>query len=49
MPRMTARGKPFDVLVFGATSFVGKILVRYLCDEFGTDRELRWAMAARPP
>jgi short subunit dehydrogenase-like uncharacterized protein len=44
---MTARGKPFDVLVFGATSFVGKILVRYLCDEFGTDRQLRWAMAAR--
>jgi short subunit dehydrogenase-like uncharacterized protein len=33
--------------VFGATSFVGQILTRYLLDEFGTQRRLRWAIAGR--
>ena len=42
---MTTR--PHDVVVFGATSFVGQILVRYLFDEFGIDRDLAWAAAGR--
>jgi short subunit dehydrogenase-like uncharacterized protein len=33
--------------VFGATSFVGQILTRYLYKRFGTDGELRWAIAGR--
>ncbi len=33
--------------VFGATSFVGQILTRYLYGRFGTDGELRWAIAGR--
>ena len=37
----------FDIVVFGATSFVGKILSRYLLDQFGTDGDLRWAAAGR--
>jgi short subunit dehydrogenase-like uncharacterized protein len=37
----------FDVVVFGATSFVGKILCRYLLEEFGTHGELKWAAAGR--
>ncbi len=37
----------FDLIVFGATSFVGQILCRYLHDTFGTDGELRWAAAGR--
>jgi len=37
----------FDIIVFGATSFVGQILCRYLRDQFGTDGELRWAAAGR--
>ena len=37
----------YDLVVFGATSFVGKILCRYLRDEFGTAGGLRWAAAAR--
>jgi short subunit dehydrogenase-like uncharacterized protein len=36
-----------DVIVFGATSFVGQILTRYLFEEFGVDRELSWAAAGR--
>ena len=42
---MTTR--PHDIVVFGATSFVGQILVRYLYDEFGVDRDLNWAAAGR--
>ena len=36
-----------DVIVFGATSFVGQILCRYLFGQYGTDGELRWAAAGR--
>lgn len=35
----------YDIVVFGATSFVGKILSQYLVDTFGKD--LKWAAAAR--
>jgi short subunit dehydrogenase-like uncharacterized protein len=39
---------PYDVVVFGATSFVGQILARYLFETFGgADGELRWAAAGR--
>ena len=36
-----------DIVVFGATSFVGQILARYLLEEFGARGPLRWAMAGR--
>ena len=39
--------KTYDVVLFGATSFVGQILARYLFEEFGCDGELRWAAAGR--
>ena len=39
--------KPYGLVVFGATSFVGKLLCRYLADEFGFDGRLRWAAAGR--
>ena len=37
----------FDVVAFGATSFVGRILCRYLLDEFGVGGEPKWAAAGR--
>ena len=38
----------YDLVVFGATSFVGSILTRYLAETFGTDgTHLRWAAAGR--
>ena len=37
----------YDLTVFGATSFVGQILTRYLFEEFGTQGKLRWAIAGR--
>jgi short subunit dehydrogenase-like uncharacterized protein len=36
-----------DVVVYGATSFVGQILCRYLVRRHGTDGGLRWAIAGR--
>lgn len=36
-----------DVVVYGATSFVGKILSRYLLEQFGVNKSLRWAIAGR--
>lgn len=40
----------FDVVVFGATSFVGQILAQYLYNRHGVDgKSLRWAMAGRNP
>ncbi|MCE3283817.1 MAG: saccharopine dehydrogenase, partial [Steroidobacteraceae bacterium] len=39
--------RPHDVVAFGATSFVGQILTRYLFETFGLDGELRWAAAGR--
>jgi short subunit dehydrogenase-like uncharacterized protein len=37
----------FDLVVFGATSFVGKILCRYLWEQFGAQGELNWCAAGR--
>jgi len=38
--------KEFDVVIFGATSFVGQILCKYLANE-GCEPGLRWAIAGR--
>jgi short subunit dehydrogenase-like uncharacterized protein len=37
---------PYDLIVFGATSFVGKIICRYLVDQ-SLPEPLNWAMAGR--
>lgn len=48
---MTSRAdRPFDIVVFGATSFVGEILCRYLVERHGTGNgsdTLGWAIAGR--
>lgn len=39
---------PYDLVVFGATSFVGQILTRYLAEHLSSQGEaLRWAIAGR--
>lgn len=37
----------YDLIVFGATSFVGQILSRYLVETFGTGDKMKWAIAGR--
>jgi short subunit dehydrogenase-like uncharacterized protein len=36
-----------DLVAFGATSFVGKILCRYLWEEFGAQGRMKWGVAGR--
>jgi short subunit dehydrogenase-like uncharacterized protein len=40
---------PYQIIVFGATSFVGQILCRYLIEQFGDHGTgtLQWAAAGR--
>jgi short subunit dehydrogenase-like uncharacterized protein len=44
---VSQRNHDYDVIVYGATSFVGQILCKYLVQRHGTDGELRWAIAGR--
>ena len=44
---MTTGDRPFDIVVFGATSFVGELLCTRLTERHGTDGALRWAIAGR--
>jgi len=37
----------YDIVVFGATSFVGQILTDYLLKTYGTGKDLKWAIAGR--
>ena len=39
--------REYDVVVYGATSFVGQIMCKYLVGRHGTDGDLRWAIAGR--
>lgn len=37
----------YDVVIFGATSFVGRILAEYMLHSFGVGEDLTWAIAGR--
>ncbi len=43
----TNKEREFDVVVFGATGFTGKLVAEYLARRYGFDAELRWAIAGR--
>ena len=43
-----AAQRKHDIVVFGATSFVGQILCKYLVDRHGSEGEtVKWAIAGR--
>ncbi len=44
---MTDRTHAYDLVVFGATGYVGKILCEYLAEHLGDREEVRWAIAGR--
>lgn len=44
---MTRNPRTHDLVLFGATSFVGQILTRYMVERHGSDGELSWAIAGR--
>jgi len=37
----------YDIVVWGASGFTGKLVAEYLSGRYGTDRDLRWAIAGR--
>lgn len=37
----------YDIIVYGAASFVGNLLTQYLYRQYGTDGEIKWAIAGR--
>lgn len=39
--------KPFDIVIYGATSFVGKQVIRHFLDHYGVHQGVRWAIAGR--
>ncbi|MEM9986736.1 MAG: saccharopine dehydrogenase NADP-binding domain-containing protein, partial [Bacteroidota bacterium] len=42
-----ANQRSFELIVWGATGFTGKLVAEYLQQRYGSDGDLRWAMAAR--
>ncbi len=43
----TIPAREFDVIVWGATGFTGALVTQYLMQQYGTDGDLRWAIAGR--
>lgn len=41
--------KTFDIVVWGATGFTGRLVTEYLFKTYGTDGDLKWAIAGRNP
>ena len=37
----------YQLVVYGATSFVGQLLTRYLVQNYGVNQQLKWAIAGR--
>lgn len=40
-------GKAFDVIVYGASGFTGRLVAEHLLRTYGVDGDVRWAMAGR--
>ena len=39
--------REFDVVVYGATGFTGRLVAEYLFGQYGVGKDLRWAVAGR--
>ena len=37
----------FDIIVYGATGFTGRLVAEYLAQKYGVGGEVKWAMAGR--
>ncbi|MGO8997331.1 MAG: saccharopine dehydrogenase family protein [Polyangiaceae bacterium] len=48
MPTPIAKSsRPYDVVVWGATGFTGRLVAEYIAQHYGAKRDLRWAIAGR--
>ncbi len=41
--------RDYDIVLFGASGFTGRLVAEYLLREYGLEGELRWAIAGRNP
>ena len=48
MPNTETTERPYDIIVWGASGFTGRIVVDYMHREYGSGN-LRWAVAGRNP
>ncbi|MDH4256007.1 MAG: saccharopine dehydrogenase NADP-binding domain-containing protein [Gammaproteobacteria bacterium] len=48
-PPAARENRDFDVVVYGATGFTGRLVAEYLHERYGDTPEFRWAVAARKP
>ncbi|WP_439107168.1 saccharopine dehydrogenase family protein [Congregibacter sp.] len=39
--------RTYDIVLFGATGFTGQLVAEYLLERYGSDGEIRWALAGR--
>ena len=39
--------KKFDFIVYGASGFTGKLVVEYIVSQYGSDKNISWALAGR--
>lgn len=39
--------KQFDIVVYGATGFTGRLVAEYLSAQYGNGKDVKWAMAGR--
>ncbi|MFT6890732.1 MAG: short subunit dehydrogenase-like uncharacterized protein, partial [Halioglobus sp.] len=39
--------REFDIIIWGATGFTGRLVAEYLVDTYGVEGDLLWAIAGR--
>ena len=44
---MSEDNRDYDVVLMGASGFTGQLVAQYLLNTYGTDGDLRWAIAGR--
>ena len=46
---MTPQEREFDIVVWGATGFTGRLVAEYLLERYGASPAFRWALGGRSP
>ena len=39
--------REFDVIIFGASGYTGKLVAEYMNKQYGADESIKWAIAGR--
>ena len=42
-----SHSREFDIVIWGATGFTGRLVAEYVFNKYGVNNDLKWAMAAR--